>query len=92
LFCRKLSQRLRGIAVQTLREALDSSSRIVFYKSIKIDFIRESYLDQIENSYFRSTIVKLRGGLLSLGYNTGFFNNKPIDQRICPLCYNITLF
>ena len=86
LFCNELKQRLHDVDIQAWRESLTSSSRLILYNYIKHDFARESYLEQIENPYYRSLIVKLRGGLLPLLYNTGFYTNTPIDQRLCPAC------
>lgn len=86
IFCKQLSLRLRDIDVQNWHDSLAASDRLTFYNSIKSSLVRESYIDQIDNSYYRSLIIKFRGGLLALSYNTGFFTKTPIDERLCPLC------
>lgn len=86
LFLNKFTQRLANIDMQTWQESLTSSSRLDVYRSIKSDFNAENYLEEVDGSYFRSLITKLRDGMLPLLQNTGQYNNLPPDKKLCPLC------
>ena len=86
LFLSEFSARLADIDLQSWQENISSSSRLVNYNAIKTLFCTETYLDSLDNLYYRSLLLKLRGCLLPLYFNLGFFNDIPIGDRLCPLC------
>ena len=62
-----------------------NQSRLEFYKTIKITFGYEGYLE-MTNFEWRKGIAKIRCSSHTLEIEKGRHNNKPRDERLCSVC------
>ena len=62
------------------------SPKLEFYDSIKTDFCKESYLDNVNNFYDRASLIKLRISSHELNIEKGRYKNVAREKRICKWC------
>ena len=61
-------------------------SKLRFYKQFKFEFVREPYLDLINNYHLRQTITKFRCSDHRLEIELGRHNKTKPEERICKIC------
>ena len=66
--------------------SLETSSKAVTYRHIKLGYACESYIQQANNSYLRRIIAQIRTGSHWLNIETGRHKQLPKQERTCPIC------
>ena len=66
------------------------SPKLLYYHSIKSNFHKENYLDDIKNSAIRYRTTRLRISAHDLEIESGRYSNTPRENRVCKWC-NLTL-
>ena len=69
---------------QNWHDDLQNKDRYDFYRSIKFNHTRESYVDSITITKFRRSLARLRLGIVNLRNNERFL--RPYSSRDCLLC------
>ena len=64
----------------------NGSSKLSFYNSVKTEFGKEPYLDNISNCSHRFSTTKLRVSAHDLEIEEGRYSNIPRNERICKWC------
>jgi hypothetical protein len=88
VFLKMFKERLLDMYKQEWSGALQISERHSNYCQIKAVLVTEKYLNQSANAYHRSTLSKLRFGMLPINNNLNRFSNRP-ESRMCPRCKNV---
>ena len=81
-----IKQRLIDQFKQTWRSNIDRSDKLVLFKSFKIDFDFDRYLDLIQVDKYRIMLTRLKLSSHNLAIETGRYHNVPQNMRLCQYC------
>ena len=83
-FCRQLKLRLKDMYIQCWQYICDSSGKFVTYRSMKVNFQFEPYLNLINIAKFRIAFTRLRIAASYLHINRKLITKNPNVK--CPFC------
>ena len=80
--------RTQLVASEELKWGADMNSqpKLRTYRTFKTYFGTEDYVLLNLNRYQRSTLARLRSGILPLKIETGRYRQQPVEQRTCDMC------
>jgi len=85
-FCKAFRQRLVDMYMQEWQDALFSSDRFSLYRSIKVKFGAESYLDSVRQKCFRDALIRIRLGISNLRSHKNRYMIAQTVNDMCPFC------
>ena len=71
---------------ESWRSVINNSNKLEFYRKVKQEFIKESYLDFVQNYSDRVSLTRLRISAHRLEVELGRRHNIPRSERICNWC------
>ena len=83
-FQKALKRRLIDIFIQEWMAKCNSSNRCHYYRQIKLEFVREPYIDNITIAKFKFAFARLRVGANALKINN--IHIEQIPDTNCPFC------